>query len=111
MTLQTLEASSLNSSPTLQYVLGLLLLYSQNASLESRASYGNWPVWVGVSLAQEEAPLNGADTLNINGWPVKQRLAKNAQPNTHIQQNKKHNTYKNTHTSLQRRGNTHPSSA
>lgn len=35
-------------------------------------------------LGAGEAPLNRADTLNINCWPVKQRLAKNVQPNTHI---------------------------
>lgn len=35
-------------------------------------------------LGAGEAPVNGADTLNINGWPVKQRLAKNAPPNTRI---------------------------
>lgn len=40
-------------------------------------------------LGAGEAPLNGADALNINGWPVKQRLAKNAQPNTHMRKKKR----------------------
>lgn len=45
--LQMLEASLLGRIADQHYILSLLLLlqlFSQNASLESRVSYGNWPV-------------------------------------------------------------------
>lgn len=46
------------------HVLGLLLLRSQNASVQTRLGRRG--------LGGREALLNGAHTLNINGWPGEQ---------------------------------------